>query len=835
MKKTLLLALLLGSVCMLHAYDLKNPALNIVEFKKAEKHAPIELIKNGIPQFALIADLHKEKGSIRGRSLRLSVDEWKLAIKKGTGKELEVFNSAQIPQALKKYRYIVVFGENDFSKKYIDFAKLKLEGFEVVTVPEGIIIAGRDSSVDPNFNKDPLDKNGYVRATMFGSYDVLERIFGLRFYMPGTGTIFPKLTNITITTPFRYTDYPRFHGRNGVFWINSTMSKLTKNSYRRAGFIDEWKVFLGDDLSMKWADWTNDRWRMGQTRPPFGGHDPHDKKFPKAYPDKLKTIFYQSPNGNFYYAPDEMIGNYYDPVNLEFVDLLIHSLKKYFDSKGKINDGWNWANNTYVTFGLTDHRINVADIEIDPVVRKLNLITDADKKRGAPLANVYGRFIQYMDRQMQKELPGKKLVVMAYYDIERASLDPRWKLSKNVEVQLCAGNFPGLAYNDKAFAEMEKEMAEWEAATGNPVRRIYGYNHNTNMYARAMIPEMTGYALKRWGKWSERDSLFFDHCAFYDFWNHFYSKYTMYRMMWNPDFNSDAAVKEMFEILYGKKASVSLVKFYRLLKKTFIECTKANDLKDILPPLTAVDQLEKYLKQAEKDLPADNEIAKKHFQLLAQRWPEAFTATRTRHSFNREVYGVHQLLKDGDIKVDGKEDAIWKDVKPIKLFCPYGSNKQYGALPVVKLAWDQKGIYGFAKMPYTVERKLTSMWNNDHFELFISPGTKQENYFHMTFDPNGHHTEKQRRFQPIPQPYGNWLANGYVYKTITGKKEWTAEFFVPYSAMGVKAPAAYDSWLANVCHTKKSGKEEYCSSSMTLGHNHEVAKYSIIKFSGKGE
>lgn len=834
MNKTLLLVLLLGCVCILQAYDLKNPALNKVTFKKAEQHAPLALIRNGKPQFALVADLHKERGSERGRSLLLAVNEWKLAIQKGTGKELEVFTSAQIPEAKKKYPYLVVFGENDYSKKHIDFTTLKSEGFEVVTTPDGIVIAGRDSSVDPDFNKDPLDKKGYVRATLYGAYDVLERIFGVRYYMPGTGCLFPELKNITVT-PMRYTDYPRFHSRNGIFWVNSTMSKLTKNSYRRAGFVDEWKVFLGDDLSMKWADWMNDRWRMGQTRPPFGGHDPHDKKFPKAYPDKLKTIFYKSPNGNFYYAPNDMIGNYYDPVNLGFVDLMIHSLKKYFKSKGKINDGWNWANNTYVTFGVTDHRINVADIEIDPIVRKLNLITDADKKRGAPLANIYGRFIQYMDRQMQKELPGVKLVVMAYYDIQRASLDPRWKLSKNVEVQYCAGNFPGLVYNEQAWSVMDKEMAEWEAATGNPVRRIYGYNHNTNMYARAMVPEMTGAALKRWGKWAERDSLFFDHCAFYDFWNHFYSKYAMYRLMWNPDFNTDAAIKEMFELLYGKKAAASLVQFHSLLKKTFIDCTRATATLDILPSPVAVDKMEACLKQAEKDLPAGNETAKKHFKLLAQRWPEAFAASRTRQSFERPVYGVHQLLKDGTIKVDGKEDPIWKKIKPVKMFCPYGSNKVYTAPVSVKLAWDQKGIYGFAKMPYPVERKLSSIWINDHFEFFISPGAKQENYYHMTFDPNGHHAEKQRRFAPIPQPYGNWHANGYVYKTVTGKKEWTAEFFLPYSAMGEKAPAPYDSWLANICHTKKSGKEEYSSSSMTLGHNHDVTKYSIIKFNGKGE
>ena len=102
MRKRLLPVLLACmTAAVVSAYDLKNPALNIVEFKKPIDHAPIELIRNGVPQFALIADLHKERGNGRGRSLSLSVKEWQLAIKKGTGKDLEVFPSAQIAEARK--------------------------------------------------------------------------------------------------------------------------------------------------------------------------------------------------------------------------------------------------------------------------------------------------------------------------------------------------------------------------------------------------------------------------------------------------------------------------------------------------------------------------------------------------------------------------------------------------------------------------------------------------------------------------------------------------------------------------------------------------------------
>ena len=565
--KSMAAALLALTFCAgVQAYDLKNPALTPVQFKTAQKHAPIQLVKDGKLQFAIIADL-KEYRSRREWSVNTAVEELKTAFQRSTGMVPEVFPSAKIADAQKKYPFLISVGSNPLSAKYVNVKTLKQEGFEIVTFPQGIVICGMDSTIDPQYNKHPLDMKGEIRGTLWGTYDFLERIMGVRYYMPGTGTIFPEIKNLSVT-PFAYYDYPRLPGRNGIFFVNCTMLPSTKNAYRKAGWVEDWIPYLGKDINIKSAGQINNRWRMGQVNPPFGGHDPHDKKFAKKHQDKLETIFYRSANGNFYYEPHELVGSYYDMVDLKFADILIDSWKRYFASKGKDNDGWSWANNQYVSFGVTDHRITVADVEIDPVVRKLNLITDADKKRGAPLANVYARFLQYLDQRLQKELPGVKLAVMAYYDIQFASLDPKWKLSKNVEVRYCEGGFPRLVHNKAEWAIVERHLKEWEDTTGNPVRSIWAYNHNTNVYSRAMIGQMMGDAIKKWGNYAERDQVFFDHGGHYDFWNHFPTKYVMYRSMWNPEFNCDAAIYEMFTILYGKKSADILIEFQRLLKKT---------------------------------------------------------------------------------------------------------------------------------------------------------------------------------------------------------------------------------------------------------------------------
>ena len=97
----------------------------------------------------------------------------------------------------------------------------------------------------------------------------------------------------------------------------------------------------------------------------------------------------------------------------------------------------------------------LSEVIHDPVVRKLNLITENDIRRGkdAEMANVYGRFYQYLANRVKKELPGKKLWILAYYNTKFASLDPQWKLPDNVEVNLCIG---GLPLKTRNRAAMEK-------------------------------------------------------------------------------------------------------------------------------------------------------------------------------------------------------------------------------------------------------------------------------------------------------------------------------------------------------------------------------------------
>ena len=128
--------------------------------------------------------------------------------------------------------------------------------------------------------------------------------------------------------PVAYTDYPRFRNRSEQWFIWSLYGWGGEKKIKK-----EWIELLGPltDGDLQFTE----AWRLARTSHFWAGHNPRPEKFLAAYPEKKETIFYRAPNGNQYYNEKQHIGNYFDVTKLEFADLLVDSLKKYYASNGK--------------------------------------------------------------------------------------------------------------------------------------------------------------------------------------------------------------------------------------------------------------------------------------------------------------------------------------------------------------------------------------------------------------------------------------------------------------------------------------------------------------------
>ena len=110
----------------------------------------------------------------------------------------------------------IIIGDAALAAKHgIDVKKMDRDGFVIKSIPNAILIIGRD---DPAAKPaTPGANRGYGRApergSLFGTYDFLERFAGVRFYFPGdAGTVIPKMKDWFLPTVY-ISDRPDFYQR----------------------------------------------------------------------------------------------------------------------------------------------------------------------------------------------------------------------------------------------------------------------------------------------------------------------------------------------------------------------------------------------------------------------------------------------------------------------------------------------------------------------------------------------------------------------------------------------------------------------------------------------
>lgn len=823
--------------------DLKNPALTPVQFGKAPKHAELRLVENGKLNFAVVYDK-----SNRDRAFTSSVERGALllceSVEKCTGVKPETFGLNEVDKA-SKYPYRIYLGFNDITKKLgADPFSGPKQGYELFTCPEGVVIAGYDSALlDREKKYGRLEPREILRGTLWGVCDFAERILGCRWYFPGEyGSIFPKTVNLTLP-PVRYSDYPRFYNRDGC-WISWSLRDRKK----------QWETLLG--AYQKETDSPNklirmqEYWRLENfmgPKPFHPGHDPEPSRIMKFYPERKKEIFFTNESGYMRYNPKAHIGNDFDLTNLKFADIIIDAMKKFYASEGKDYNIWSYPPNThYINIGQCDGEVPLADMLRNPVVKKLNLISQADIDSGVALRNVYGRFLQYYAGRVKQEFPGLRVAFMPYQGGTYAPTDPRWKLPDNIDLRVCTHVFPRTPRNPKKIAKTMQCLKEWYEATGNrPIDSLWFYHipaEGGSPFLRAIAAQFVGESVKVCGKYLGRTNIFFDQYGGLN-WSYYYSEYCGAKAFWNPDFNADAAVDEHWEPFYGKEAGAELKKFHRLLKDSYIRFYMMNDAEDSINPLyppQVINQLESCLQKAASCIQPGS-VEEKRFRLFSLPWKEAIQAQRNRQNYIRPVYMVYRLLRQDAVELDGKgQEAFWKKLKPITMQDPKGTGAKPEYPVSVKLAWDDTGIYGLLEAPHKpLADSDKDIWHNDSCEVFIAPAPsaeKRKHFYHFTVDAFGNQATGYRLMYPIATPYnGQWKSPGFRKAVARDEKAWSMEFFIPFADMKVKAPRPYESWGMNIVSNKLGAPEEYMSSSLTLANNHNLEMFGTMKFLGKGD
>ena len=809
------------------AYDIHTKALTpVVEMGKPAGDQ-MKFVENGNLNFVIVGDFGAERttNTRSKKSIAPAAEFLVEAFEKTTGKRPEVLDARTDAAKIGAAKYWLLIGDSQYARNEakIDWSKLPRHGYAVKTFPRGMAIVGFDSSLVDGWQMRPMAPELTSPGTEYGALDFCERFLGVRHFFPGEfGSLWPTCENLTIS-PVHYVDAPYFdvHGNRFHYWRTVSNDKQ----------VEKWRKYMGDGIKMGDISFLR-YWRQGASKQLQGSHSPEPISYAAAHKDRIKDIFYTSPSGKFWYNPKGHVGNFYDVTNLKFADLLVEDWKRLFATDGKYSPGkmHEYATDSSVSFGVCDTYMPLAEIVEHPVVKELGLIREEEMKgpNQAAMRNVFGRFFQYLGRSLEKELPGKELWLLIYYNTQYAPNDPRWRLPSNVNIWLCLGDMPRKIPSVARTAKSVALAKEWyEALGGRAPEIMWLYNADQDPVSQAVVPEFAGGIPRAFGKYFGRRGIFFDWGAgVMNLWHNYYSAYALEKAQWNPDFDVDAALDEHWVPFYGSKAGPHMAAFHRKLKDMYLRFAVPTD--ELVPryPRPFLDALERELDAARAATEAES-VEGRRVRLVADRWPEVFKAQRDRASSEKPLYDVAYVQTADELaKAPG-----------LPLFDPTGAPSEKSPASV-RLGWNEKGIYGRleSKCSPRTDVQVNGM-PDDTLELFLAPGLKKEICYQLKWDMAGNFTSMSKRYLPVENPPDyTWKAVGNKWKQDSSSEGLSAHFFVPFSAFGDVTAKAYDLWYGNVVFTARGEAPAVVrGSSLTLGDVHDVNMYGYFRLAGRGD
>lgn len=208
MKKTLALLFFAAAATLLGAQTPPEQLEPKLPRKITVGEKPVlEMVKGGKVNFEIVVPADAAP------SVKFAGKEAAELLGKAFGTELKVLKKPS------GKRLVIILGSlKEAAKLGVDVNTLDRDGFVIKTFPGGVLIAGHD---DPKQTERVALSD---HATLFGTYDFLERFAGMRFYLPGDyGTIVPKKENWTLPEidiyerpDYLQRDYSDYHGDPGT-------------------------------------------------------------------------------------------------------------------------------------------------------------------------------------------------------------------------------------------------------------------------------------------------------------------------------------------------------------------------------------------------------------------------------------------------------------------------------------------------------------------------------------------------------------------------------------------------------------------------------------------
>jgi len=496
------------------------------------------------------------------KSVLFAAEEMTNFLSRVHGKDVPIVNA---PRA---GRTPVILGVNAWTKAAgLDPAALPRDSFQIRVTDEGVFIAGVD---DPKIDlREIVERKGMVglyileadgqRGTLFGVYDFLETVAGVRFYFPGElGTIVPRKTTLPVATGNRSVT-PAFVVRRPYLpkdgrWPGETDDHLSRNT-------------------PKCWTWLRQRFSTyrfqcvhGQTQMRL------HERFAKTHPEYFALL----KDGRRGCDPDVSDKYLKDLVcqSSAVWDEIYKDAKAYFSGQPASTRGFpaprrkgrdTWGANA--ARGMFDVMPADGMVRCECAACKA-AYENSSSKRDYATDLLWGQTAKVAQRLIDENVPGF-LTMMAYSPYRAV---PSVDIPTNVLVMVAED---GPWSNASEIDEQEAEVAAWNKKMkrtiwmwtypGKHLRKIiYGIPESTprayGRYFKRFAPYIFGSFCE-----SESDSSIFNYLNYYVF----------SRVAWDPKVDVDAVLDEHHRLMYGA-AAPEMGRFFDIVEDKWLNVVVGN-------------------------------------------------------------------------------------------------------------------------------------------------------------------------------------------------------------------------------------------------------------------
>ncbi len=708
--------------------------------------------------------------------------------------------------------------------------ELDRDGFVIKTIGNKILIIGRD-----DFKQDPRkstkgfgDKGEW--ATLFGTYDFLERFAGVRYYFPGDlGTVIPQKKEIALPAVNIY-DRPDFLER-----------RFNDYDYNKKPS----RPYPGWDSQLNWLRnraetfyipnchgiaYLGYNFRFGKTHPEYFALNSSNKR--------MMTPASKDPFGEQICFSSE-IRNEIAADAVSFLKNEPASVRGILRNNGK--PGWNHIHKP----GLPCFNIMPNDCAY------LCRCAECQKhftKGPQAVSNYIWEFFNDIARKVKAQGGEGYLTTMAYADYRPI---PDQAIEDNILVMLAIRG-PWNEYIPSLRDHDVELLRKWNQKLGGKTwlwtypgkyfGHMMGIPHTTPRAIGSFIKRVHPYIFGLYIE-CESDIVMFNYLNYYVFG----------KLAWNPETDVDALLNEHARNLFGP-AAIPMKEFFDSIEKNWSKLASKvvetsagpktiypSDLilwTEVYSP-KELKRLNDLFNQSEK-LASKDKLCLARIKLIRQEMLDPIMKEAKKFAdTNSALQAWSFYVPEGHlpIRVDGSlSDEAWKKAETFNLFGLNGTPSEVKT--TVKFLYDKDFFYfGFeCEEPMTAQmsaikrkRDAKDVWKDSDVEVFISPDKDREHYYQLQVNAVGSFCDLE-----VSGGAANfaWDSKATVKTAMLSGKKWTAEIAIPRSSMKSASPEGIliDFARHRALDKAKVKTPYYCWNPFAKKFG-DVTRFGMIKFS----